>query len=180
MEEVKEAIEQVEDNQHEFMDKAQALAEAQGQQSNEISRYLHELGEVMDSNRKDHYNELLTLHEDIGRIRDQLSRPPPNPQTEVKIIAPAEEKSPLPPPKDIAPMSVGTPQKKIHRKVVPVMPTALGSPVPPAATVVVNNAPPVVASPAPIVAPVATQDIPAATMTISEHSDHGSPAKTSK
>ncbi len=51
------------------------LQQAQGQQQNEISRYLNDLSTVLDNNRQNQQNELHTLHEDIGRIRDQLNRP---------------------------------------------------------------------------------------------------------
>lgn len=94
MEELLDKVEHLDDIQHEAIDKADALAEAQGQQQNEISRYLHELGEVMDADRKNHFSELLTLHEDIGRIRDDLAKGPG--QTEVRIIPP-EPAPPVPP-----------------------------------------------------------------------------------
>ncbi len=53
---------------------AAALAEAQGNQQNEIGRYLHSMGELMDNENKRHHDELKTLHDDIGRIRDQMAR----------------------------------------------------------------------------------------------------------
>lgn len=107
----------------------------------------------MNAESKDHYNELKTLHEDIGRIRDQLN----NPQTQVKIIAP--EIGPVPPPK--------TPV----RSAIPVITTTTAVPAPsetqvpiaphPVQTSVSVNVPP--------------QGIPAAVMTLSEHSNQTSP-----
>ena len=76
-EDLQEAVNHLDQTQHEAIDKAQALAEAQGLQANEIGRYLHEFGSVMDRNRAEQMKELLALHEDIGRIRDQLNHPPP-------------------------------------------------------------------------------------------------------
>jgi hypothetical protein len=89
---LEEAVNHLDQVQHEAIGKAEALAEAQGQQSNEIGRYLHELGTVMDQNRADQMRELVTLHEDIGRIRDQLNHPPPPlpPKTPVKVVAPPQ------------------------------------------------------------------------------------------
>lgn len=52
-----------------------ALVRAQGEQQNEIGRYLSDLGSAMDAGREEQRKELETLHEDIGRIRDQLNNP---------------------------------------------------------------------------------------------------------
>jgi hypothetical protein len=89
---LQEAVNHLDQVQHEAIDKAEALAEAQGQQSNEIGRYLHQLGSVMDQNRADQMRELMTLHEDIGRIRDQLNHPPPPvpPKTPVVLAEPPQ------------------------------------------------------------------------------------------
>lgn len=156
LEEVKDAVEHLDEVQHHAIDKAQALAEAQGQQTNEIGRYLHELGEVMDSNRKDHYNELLTLHEDIGKIRDQIAQGGLHAQTEVKIIAPPEEAPPKLPPKT-TPVPVQASQ----------VPDILTPAPPPAQTSVSVNVP--------------VQAPPAAIMSVHEHSeDGGSPVMHSR
>lgn len=152
---MKDAVEHLDDVQHQAIDKAQALAVAQGQQANEIGRYLHELGEVMDSNRKDHYNELLTLHEDIGKIRDQIAEGGLNAKTEVKIIPPPEEAAPVPPPKNATiPVTVTR------------IPEILTPAQPPAQTSVSVNIP--------------AQAPPAAIMSVHEHSDHDSPAINSR
>jgi hypothetical protein len=121
-EDLQEAVNHLDQVQHEAIDKADALAEAQGLQANEIGRYLHELGTVMDSNRVEQMRELMTLHEDIGRIRDQLNHPPP-----------------------------ALPAKSPPRLVVPPSP---------AVQVTVNNEKP-------------TQQMPAAVMNITEHSESG-------
>lgn len=148
VEELLDKVEHLDDIQHEAIDKADALAEAQGQQQNEISRYLHELGEVMDADRKNHFSELLTLHEDIGRIRDDLSKGPG--QTEVRVIPP--EPAPPVPPKAIS----------VTGKAPTAVPPPAPTPAPaPAAHVEVNVAPP--------------QPPLAAVMSISEHSDGASP-----
>ncbi|GHJ85207.1 hypothetical protein NliqN6_1609 [Naganishia liquefaciens] len=90
-EDLEEAVNHLNQSQHEAIDKAEALAEAQGLQANEISRYLHELGSVMDNNRVEQMKELMTLHEDIGRIRDQLNHPPPPlpPKSPPELAVPA-------------------------------------------------------------------------------------------
>lgn len=75
--ELHDAVNHLDQSQHEANEKAEALAEAQGLQTNEIGRYLHQLGSVMDKNRAEQLNELATLHDDIGRIRDALNHPPP-------------------------------------------------------------------------------------------------------
>lgn len=75
--ELHDAVHHLDQSQHEANEKAEALAEAQGLQTNEIGRYLHQLGSVMDKNRAEQLRELATLHDDIGRIRDVLNHPPP-------------------------------------------------------------------------------------------------------
>ncbi|KAJ9125672.1 hypothetical protein QFC22_000634 [Naganishia vaughanmartiniae] len=75
--ELHDAVHHLDQTQHEANEKAEALAEAQGLQTNEIGRYLHQLGSVMDKNRAEQLRELATLHDDIGRIRDVLNHPPP-------------------------------------------------------------------------------------------------------
>lgn len=52
-----------------------ALARAQGEQQNEIGRYLTDMATAMDAGREAQRKELETLHDDIGRIRDQLATP---------------------------------------------------------------------------------------------------------
>jgi hypothetical protein len=127
-------------------------------QQNEISRYLHEIGDAMNAESKDHYNELKTLHEDIGRIRDQLS----NPQTQVKVIAP--ETGPVPPPKTPVPSTV------------PVITTTTSVPVPPETQAPIAQLP-VQTS---VSVNVPPQSIPAAVMTLSEHSNQASPVRSGK
>jgi len=117
----------------------------------------------MDSNRKDHYDELLTLHEDIGKIRDQIARGGLNAQTEVKIIPPPEEAAPVPPPKT-APVTV-----KVHpvpEILTPAQPPTPAPVQPPAQSSVSVNVP--------IQAP------PAAIMSVHEHSENGSPVPRSR
>ncbi|KAJ9092318.1 hypothetical protein QFC19_008752 [Naganishia cerealis] len=75
--ELHDAVHHIDQSQHDANEKAEALAEAQGLQTNEIGRYLHQLGSVMDKNRAEQSHELATLHDDIGRIRDALNHPPP-------------------------------------------------------------------------------------------------------
>ena len=125
-------------------------------QQNEISRYLHEIGDAMNAESKDHYNELKTLHEDIGRIRDQLS----NPQTQVKIIAP--ETGPVPPPKTPLPSAVPA-VTTTTSVLVPPETQASASQLPVQTSVSVNVPP---------------QGLPAAVMTLSEHSNEASPVRS--
>lgn len=66
------------------MDHAQIMAQAQGEQQNEIGGYLHDLSRVLDHNKQTQHQELRTLHEDIGRIRDQLVRG----RTPVSVVQP--------------------------------------------------------------------------------------------
>lgn len=54
-----------------------ALVRAQGEQQNEIGRYLNDMASAMDAGREAQRKELETLHDDIGRIRDQLASPRP-------------------------------------------------------------------------------------------------------
>ena len=54
------------------VENAQALAHAQGDQQNEMSRYLHGMSDQIEDARKGHQRELADILADISRLRDEL------------------------------------------------------------------------------------------------------------
>jgi hypothetical protein len=143
-------VQHLDEVQHQAIDRNQALAEAQGQQNNDIGRYLNQLGEAMDSNEKDRFNELMSLHEDIGKIREQIAQGNNQPQTDINIIGPAEVVAPI------------LPEETVPVNIVPLPSIVTPAPTskPAKASVSVN---------------IPMQTPPAAVMTVSEHSEQASP-----
>jgi hypothetical protein len=54
------------------MENAQALAHAQGDQQNEMSRYLHGMSDQIEDARRGHQQELADILADISRLREEL------------------------------------------------------------------------------------------------------------
>jgi hypothetical protein len=54
---------------------SQALAEAQGEQQNEISRYLHGVSDQIEAGRKQQHDELAGILRDINDLRSQIQAP---------------------------------------------------------------------------------------------------------